>query len=136
MENTQVKAFVDVPDDGCELSEFDTIGVKTCAPVVVELDDEKGTLEADVYLAAMGRAPVAKGTSIGIEAAGIALAERGHIGVDVSFETSVKGIFVRQPRSPSAAHAISLILARVSRSPSAAHAISLILARVRLSERM
>ena len=95
MENTQVNAFAEVPGEGCELSlsPFDAIGIKTCAPVVLELDKNKGTLEADVYLAAMGRAPVGKGTSIGLETAGISLAERGHVEVDGAFETSVKGIF-------------------------------------------
>jgi len=67
--------------------------VKTCSPVVVELDGGKGTLEADVYLAAMGRTPVAKGTSLGLEAAGVELGQRGHIAVDGSFESTIKGIY-------------------------------------------
>jgi len=93
MEDTQVKTFVECPSEGCELSPFDVIGVKTCSPVVVELDGGKGTLEADVYLAAMGRTPVAKGTSLGLEAAGVELGQRGHIAVDGSFESTIKGIY-------------------------------------------
>jgi len=92
-ENTQVTRFIETPSDGGKVSAFDSIGGKTCSPVVLELDGDKGQLTADVYLAAMGRAPVGKGTSIGLEAAGIEMADRGHIKVGVDFQTSVGGIY-------------------------------------------
>ena len=55
MENTQVKQFLDVPGACSVESSFDSIGGNSCDPVVLELEDDKGTLETDIYLAAMGR---------------------------------------------------------------------------------
>jgi len=92
-ENTQVDAFLDVPSEECAVSAFDTIGGNSCNPVVLQLDGDKGTIECDVYMAATGRAPVTRGTSLGLEEAGIDLADRGHILVNDNFETTLPGVF-------------------------------------------
>jgi len=53
-----------------------------------------GTINAELYLACVGRIPRARGTSLGLEAAGVKLTERsGHIEVDSNFETSRPGIY-------------------------------------------
>ena len=53
-----------------------------------------GELEADLYLACLGRKPRAKGTSLELEANGIKLVERsGHIEVDEMFQTTQPGIY-------------------------------------------
>lgn len=93
LENTQVESFVDVPTEECEVSAFDTIGGNSCSPVVLQLDGDKGTIECDIYMAATGRAPVTKGTTLGLEEAGVELADRGHVLVDKTFQTSLKGVY-------------------------------------------
>jgi len=56
--------------------------------------EDVGTIEADLYLACLGRVPRARGTSLGLEAAGVTLTEGGgHIFVDPMFETSQKNIY-------------------------------------------
>ena len=53
-----------------------------------------GEVEADLYLACLGRKPRAKGTSLELEANGIKLVERsGHIEVDEMFQTTQPGIY-------------------------------------------
>jgi NAD(P) transhydrogenase len=97
LENTSIKEFVELPGDGCAISPFDAIGGNSCSPLVMALADkdgnDMGTVKADIYLAAMGRKPVAKGTSIGVEDRGIELNDFGHIKVTETFETSVKNIY-------------------------------------------
>ena len=48
-------------------------------------------LEADIALVAIGRRPFTQG--LGLEAAGVALDERGRVRTDANFKTSVEGIF-------------------------------------------
>lgn len=62
------------------------------------------TLDADVVLVATGRWPYIDG--LGIEAAGIALDERGRVAVDDHFQTSVPGIYAIGDviRGPMLAH--------------------------------
>ena len=53
-----------------------------------------GEVEADLYLACLGRKPRSKGTSLELEANGIKLVERsGHIEVDEMFQTTQPGIY-------------------------------------------
>jgi dihydrolipoamide dehydrogenase len=62
------------------------------------------TLDADVVLVATGRRPYVDG--LGIEAAGVALDERGRVAVDDHFQTSVPGIYAIGDviRGPMLAH--------------------------------
>src|SRR5258706_14174384 len=49
------------------------------------------TLEADVVLVAIGRAPYTEG--LGLKEAGVALDNRGRVQIDAHFATSVKGVY-------------------------------------------
>ncbi|SFV29209.1 dihydrolipoamide dehydrogenase [Devosia crocina] len=61
----------------------------------VRVEPSKGgeaeALDADVALVAIGRKPYTEG--LGLEAAGVALDERGRVKVDHGFKTSVEGIY-------------------------------------------
>ena len=63
--------------------------------VVLTLEPAKGgeasTLEADVVLVAIGRKPYTEG--LGLEAAGVALDDKGRIKIDDHFRTNVAGIY-------------------------------------------
>jgi len=54
-------------------------------------DDSEASLDADVVLVATGRRPYAEG--LGLDAAGVALTERGQVKVDDRWKTSVPGIY-------------------------------------------
>jgi dihydrolipoamide dehydrogenase len=54
-------------------------------------DDSEATLDADVVLVATGRRPYTAG--LGLDAAGVELTERGMVGTDARWRTSVPGIY-------------------------------------------
>jgi dihydrolipoamide dehydrogenase len=54
-------------------------------------DDSAGSVEADVVLVSTGRRPYTKG--LGLEAAGVALTERGMVQTDAHWKTGVPGIY-------------------------------------------
>ena len=58
-------------------------------------ESDAGHVDAELYLACLGRSPRTKGTGLGLEAAGIELTERaGFIAVNKScFQTSRKGVY-------------------------------------------
>jgi dihydrolipoyl dehydrogenase len=62
------------------------------------------TLEADIVLVCIGRRPYTKG--LGLEAAGVALDERGRVIVDEHFRTNVEGVYAIGDviRGPMLAH--------------------------------
>jgi len=62
------------------------------------------TLDADIVLVAIGRRPYTKG--LGLDAAGIAMDERGRVVVDEDFRTNVAGVFAIGDviRGPMLAH--------------------------------
>ena len=60
--------------------------------LTVELDSaDRQTLAADVVLVSVGRRPYTEG--LGLEAAGVALDEHGHIAIDDGFATNIPGIY-------------------------------------------
>jgi len=98
LENTSVKAFLEVPSDGCEISDDPDIGGNSCSPIELSLvnadGSDAGTIQTEIFMAATGRKPVAKGTSLDLEGAGIELTERGgHIVVDGTMRTSVPSVY-------------------------------------------
>ncbi len=66
---------------------------KTKATVTYKLksDESEAKLDADVVLVATGRRPYT--TGLGLEAAGIAVTERGQVKIDGHWQTNVKGVF-------------------------------------------
>jgi len=65
------------------------------AGITLELEPaaggDKSVIEADIVLLAIGRRPYT--TGLGLEAAGVALDERGRVKVDGHFQTNVPGIY-------------------------------------------
>jgi len=75
-----------------KLAAVDTKGKVLKATVEAAAGDgEAETLEADVVLVAVGRRPVTEG--LGLEAAGVAVDERGRVKTDDRYATSVPGIY-------------------------------------------
>ena len=73
--------------------------------LTVELDSaDRQTLAADVVLVSVGRRPYTEG--LGLEAAGVALDEHGHIAIDDGFATNIPGIYAigDAVRGPMLAH--------------------------------
>jgi len=98
LENTQIKEFVFCPDDGCEIGDEPQIGGNSCTPIKISLTnkagDDLGIHESEIFLAAIGRRPVSRGTSLGLEEAGVTLTERSaHIEVNEKLQTSVGSIY-------------------------------------------
>ena len=91
LENTEIDSFELVAPTGAGGKYDDaSSGVQTIQMAL----KGGGELTADLYLACLGRVPRARGTSLGLEAAGVALTERaGHIVVNQNFETSREGIY-------------------------------------------
>jgi dihydrolipoamide dehydrogenase len=84
-------------------------GVETSrSGVKVTVEPAKGgdaeTIDADTVLVAIGRVPYTEG--LGLEQAGIAMAERGMVAIDDHFKTSVEGIYAIGDcvRGPMLAH--------------------------------
>jgi dihydrolipoamide dehydrogenase len=61
-------------------------------------DASEGALEADVVLVATGRRPYTEG--LGLDGAGVALAERGQVEVDERWRTSVPGVYAIGDATP------------------------------------
>jgi dihydrolipoamide dehydrogenase len=61
-------------------------------------DESEGALEADVVLVATGRRPYTEG--LGLDGAGVALAERGQVEVDERWRTSVPGVYAIGDATP------------------------------------
>ena len=93
LENTQVKEFVETPTE----SEGCTIGGNSCTPMTISLKDadgnDAGVIYPEIYMAATGRKPVTRGTSLGLEEAGLTLHDSGHIAVDETYATSDAAVF-------------------------------------------
>jgi len=73
--------------------------------LTVEIDSaDRQTLAADVVLVSVGRRPYTEG--LGLEAAGVALDEHGHIAIDDGFATNIPGIYAigDAVRGPMLAH--------------------------------
>ncbi|MFA5889743.1 MAG: dihydrolipoyl dehydrogenase [Actinomycetota bacterium] len=67
----------------------------------VSVDGKTETIEAEVLLVAVGRRPVTEGA--GLDAAGVAIDERGFIPVNDKFETNVAGVYAVGDAIPTAA---------------------------------
>jgi len=100
LEETEIDSF-EFSDCPVGVDDRD-IGGEECTPLrlTIKTADSKGELvdagaiEADLYLACLGRRPRARATSLALEENGIKLHEgTGHILVDDGFETSQKGIY-------------------------------------------
>jgi dihydrolipoamide dehydrogenase len=61
-------------------------------------DESEGALEADIVLVATGRRPYTEG--LGLDGAGVALAERGQVEVDERWRTSVPGVYAIGDATP------------------------------------
>ena len=103
LENTVVDSFeciADADDDG-----MPKIGGDICETIGMELKSKDASsgemvpastpyIEADLYLACLGRRPRTRGTSLGLEEYGVECTERsGHIVVGDDFQTSRPGVY-------------------------------------------
>jgi len=76
---------------GAKVTAVDTSGKTLAAKVEPAAGGAQETLEADVVLVCIGRAPYTEG--LGLKEAGVALDNRGRVQIDPHFSTSVKGIY-------------------------------------------
>lgn len=94
LENRQVEEFLHVPDESCDVPDGDCI----CRPLEIKVCDRNGNtqgiLEPEIYMAATGRAPFTKGSTIRLENAGVKLTSGGYIDVDSGFQSvSARSIY-------------------------------------------
>ena len=89
---------------GAKVTGIDTSGATLKAQVEPAAGGAAETLEADVVLVAIGRAPHTEG--LGLKEAGVALDNRGRVEIDNHFATNVKGIYAIGDvvRGPMLAH--------------------------------
>jgi dihydrolipoamide dehydrogenase len=76
---------------GAKVTAVDTSGKMLMAKVEPAAGGAQETLEADVVLVCIGRAPYTEG--LGLKEAGVTLDNRGRVQIDAHFSTSVKGIY-------------------------------------------
>jgi len=76
---------------GSKVTGVDTSGDTLKVAVEPAKGGDAETLEADVVLVAIGRVPYTDG--LGLEAAGVALDERGRVKTDAHYQSSVPGIY-------------------------------------------
>ncbi|MBN8971671.1 MAG: dihydrolipoyl dehydrogenase, partial [Rhizobiales bacterium] len=89
---------------GAKVTGIDASGATLKAQVEPAAGGAAETLEADVVLVAIGRAPHTEG--LGLKEAGVALDNRGRVEIDNHFATNVKGIYAIGDvvRGPMLAH--------------------------------
>ena len=89
---------------GAKVTGIDASGAALKAQVEPAAGGAAETLEADVVLVAIGRAPHTEG--LGLKEAGVALDNRGRVEIDNHFATNVKGIYAIGDvvRGPMLAH--------------------------------
>ncbi|RED28618.1 dihydrolipoamide dehydrogenase [Rhodopseudomonas thermotolerans] len=89
---------------GAKVTGVDTSGAKLAVKVEAAAGGNPETLEADIVLVAIGRAPYTEG--LGLKEAGVALDERGRVVIDDHFATSLKGVYAIGDvvRGPMLAH--------------------------------
>ncbi|EAQ37480.1 dihydrolipoamide dehydrogenase [Nitrobacter sp. Nb-311A] len=89
---------------GAKVTGVDTSGETLSAQVEPAAGGAGETIEADVVLVAIGRAPYTR--DLGLKEAGVALDNRGRVEIDKHFATSVKGIYAIGDvvRGPMLAH--------------------------------
>lgn len=102
LENTVVTNFEKIEPSEEDMSAFDVdpdaihpirLSLECATPPSYGGDPSRGTLDAELYLACLGRAPRAAKTSLRLEEAGVELLDGGYIGVDNTFETSLAGVY-------------------------------------------
>jgi len=76
---------------GCAVESVEALKTKLKLTFARRKDDSKDELDADVVLVATGRKPYTEG--LGLEAAGIAVSERGQVKTDAHWATNVPGIY-------------------------------------------
>ena len=76
---------------GAKVASVDTSGKTLQAKVEPAAGGAAETIEADVVLVCIGRVPYTEG--LGLKEAGVALDNRGRVGIDSHFSTNVKGIY-------------------------------------------
>jgi NAD(P) transhydrogenase len=92
LEGTEIESFkyLDPTGSGDKFA-TDTSTLRTLQMQLI--GDHTLPIDADLYMACLGRIPRGKGTSLGLEAAGIDFSQRGHIWTDENHQTSREGIF-------------------------------------------
>jgi len=94
LERTQVREFVETDVD---TGEECILGEATCETLTISLEDpdgnEKESISPEIFLAATGRKPRTQLPTLGLEAAGVELTDRGHVSVDGNFKTSLDGVY-------------------------------------------
>jgi dihydrolipoamide dehydrogenase len=76
---------------GMKVTAVDTSGKKLKTKIEPAKGGAAETVETDVVLVSIGRAPYTEG--LGLKEAGVALDERGRVAVDDHFQTNVQGIY-------------------------------------------